>query len=542
MSAARQTLFGASLALMIAPVSAPAQPLSWWDVITPDRLVEKLLQYGVMALRTQVDLQYGDLTVNLLSGRATMTDLKIWPLPEWDPDAKCEILVDRLVIAQAPPDQSGRVRFKASVFGISAPAICLPQEMRPVLLATGSQTISVPYFGFDMDYDIASSGAQVQANFVLDKLATFDLSADFSYFWFDGRDDMEEPDPVFELSSAVLSIENAGGWETVRPMIPPPLTDPDTAARALGSLLDDMLQSMNRDAADDLQDNQAGALSADQTAFIASATRSWTDFLKDPRRLVLETGFTPENSVFLDFDAYEEEPRFVFEDLKPRLNLAPASARSALPADLVRRALGEDAAGMSADEKLLVGTALVEGVGVPRNVPAGTKLLVELARDGNGAAAAAMSQVLETRNPETAYVWALRAGAAGLDGATGRLDRLEAVLEMSVILQIQGEASNDAVHPVEALASIGAIKQQARARLTGRGATRSYGIAAMWAMLAAATGDAESIDILEEIDARIRAGGPAGAEGWAKVEAESSRLAMQIWLSRDLPAAFGQNR
>jgi hypothetical protein len=542
MSAARKTLFGASVALLIAPVSAPAQTLSWWDVISPDRLVENILQYGVMALRTQIDLKYADLSVNLLSGRATMTDLKLWPLPAWDPDANCEVRIDRLVVSQAPPDQNGRIRLKASGYGINAPAICLPPDVRPVLQATGSQTISVPYFGFDLDYDIASAGAQVQANFVLDKLAAVDLNADFSYLWFDGRDDMEEPDPVFELSSATLSIENTGGWDIVRPMIPPPFTDNEAAARSVGLLLQNMLQNMNRDAAAGSQDSQAGALSTGQTAFITSATRSWSDFLRDPRRLVLETGFPPENSVYLDFQAYESDPRLMFEDLVPVLTLAPARARAALAVDLVRRALSEDASGLSADERLRVGTALISGVGAPRNLPAGSALLVELARGGNGAAAAELSKTLETRQPENAYVWALRAGAAGVDGATARLDRLEGVLEMSVILQIQGEATSNVVHPVEALASVGTIKQQARARLTGKGATRSYGIAAMWAMLAAATGDAESIDILEEIDARIGAGGPAGAGGWAKIEAESSRLATQIWLSRDLPVVFGQNR
>jgi len=409
------------------------------------------------------------------------------------------------------------------------------------LQATGNTTVSLPYFGFDIDYDIASAGAQVQANFVLEDLTAVDLSADFSYFWFDGRDDMDNPDPVLELSSAVLSVENAGGWDVVRPMIPPPFTDNEAAARSVGLLLQNLLQDMNRDAAEDPQASDAATLSADQTAFIASATKTWSEFLRDPRQLVLETGFTPENSVFLDFDAYDDDPRFLFEDLKPRLNLAPASARSTLPVDLVRRAMGEDVATMSADERLLVGIALMRGVGVPRNVTAGTKLLAELATGGNGAAAAALAQALETRRPIDAYRWGLRAGAAGIDGATGRLDRLETVLPVSAVLKIQGEVSDGSVHPVEALESISAIKAQARARLTGNGETRSYGIAAMWAMLAAATGDAEAVDILEEIDARVR-GGTDDAKIWAETEAESSRLAMQIWLSRDLPTAFGQNR
>jgi len=542
MPAPRQTLLAAALALMVAPVSAPAQSLSWWDVITPDRLVENLMQYGVMALRTQIDLQYADLTVNLLAGRAVVSDLKLWPLPDWDRNADCEIRIDRLVLSQAPPDQSGRLRFKASGFGVNAPPVCLPPEMRPILLATGSTSISVPYFGFDLDYDIASAGAQIQANLVLDSLAAVDLSAQFSYLWFDGRDDMDNPDPVFELSSATLSLENAGGWDIARPMIPPSFTDSEAGPRALGQVLNDIIRNMNLDAAPDRQSPDAGNLSESQTAFIASATRTWADFLKDPQRLVLETGYALDHSVYLDFQSYEDDPRLVFDDLKPILSLAPASARAALPADLLRRALGDEAAGLSVEERLLVGTALISGVGAPRNVSAGSNLLVELARGGNAAAAAALSETLESRQPENAYVWALRAGAAGVDGATARLDRLETVLEIPVILQIQGEASQDAVHPVEALASIGAIKQQARARLTGKGATRSYGIAAMWAMLAAATGDAESADILEEIDARVQSGNRELGEDWAKVEANSSRLATQIWLSRDLPAAFGQSR
>ena len=540
-------LFGTCATLLITPVSAPAQTLSWWDVITPDRLVENALQYGIMALRTQIDLTYTDLSVNMLSGRVTVTDVKLWPLPDWDQVGDCEIRIDRLVLNQAPPIQSGRLRLKVGGFGINAPAACLPPDMRPALQAIGAEAISIPYVGFDMDYDIASAGAQVQVNFVLDDLLAVDLNGDFSYLWFDGRDDMEDPEPVFELSSATLSIENNGGWDIAKSLIPPPFSNPDTAAAAVGATLNTILQSMNRDAAPDTQApdtqaNEAANLSVSQLAFIASASRTWAGFVNDPRRLVLETGYAPDEGLYLDFAAYEDDPRLAFDDLKPTLSLAPASARAALPADLVRRALGENAAGLSAQEKLRVGTALVTGIGAPRNVAAGSSLLVGLARDGNGAAAAALAQTLEGRLPETAYVWGLRAGAAGIDGATARLDRLESVLDMSVILQIQGEASKDAVHPVQALASIGAIKQQARMRLTGKGATRSYGIAAMWAMLAAATGDAESRDILEEIDARVATAGPEGAKAWAEIESASSALAMKIWLSRDLPAEYGRTR
>ena len=139
MSALRQTLCSTAFALtVVAPIAAPAEPLTWWDVLSPDRVAQHMLQYGIMALRTQLDLQYGDMSANLLNGRVTMTDLKIWPLPEWDNDADCDIRIDRLTISQAPLHTPGRIRLKASAYGISAPAICLPPDARPALMMIGT--------------------------------------------------------------------------------------------------------------------------------------------------------------------------------------------------------------------------------------------------------------------------------------------------------------------------------------------------------------------------------------------------------------------
>lgn len=538
MSALRRTLFSTALALTLAPAAVRAEPLSWWDVLSPDRVLENMLQYGIMALRTQLNLQYGDLSVNLLSARITMTDVQIWPLPEWDQSADCDIRIDRLRISQAPPDETNRIRLKASAYGISAPTFCLPPDVRPALLATGLKDLSLPFLSFDIDYDVASAGARIQAHAVADNLAAFDLTADFSYLWVDGREDPDEPIPVFELSSATVSLENTGLWTNVKPMVPAIFTNPDSATPAVQAVLTEILQEMNRDAPGTQQDDP-GTLSGTQKAFTESFAITWTAFLKNPQRLILETGFLPEDSVFLDFEAYEHDPRLAFEDLMPRLALVPARAKAALPTALVRLALGESAADISAQDRLRVGKALVSGVGAPRNIPAGTDLLVALAREGSGAAALALSEVLETRQPDIAYGWGLRAGAAGQTGATARLDRLESVLPLAQVLRIQNEVSKGAKHPLDALASVALIKGQARSRLTGKGMPRSYGIAVMWAMLAAATGDGEAADILDEIDTRVRHSGVDSAQVWAGIEAESSRLAMEIWLSRDLAEVFG---
>lgn len=534
----RRTLCCTALALTLPPATVSAQSLTWWDVLSPDRVVENVLQYGIMALRTQLDLQYGDMSVNLLSSRITLTDVQVWPLPDWDQDADCEISIGRLTIAQAPLDESSRIRLKASVYGISAPAACLPPDVRPALLATGIKDLSLPYLSFDIDYDVASSGARIQAHGVAENLAAFDLTADFSYLWFDGRDDPDQPLPVFELTSASLSIENTGLWASIKPMVPPPFSNPETATPAVQGVVTQALEEMNRDAAGYQQDDP-GTLSGTQKAFAETFAMAWTAFLKDPQRLILETGFTPDDPLYLDFEAYEEDPRLAFEDLMPRLVLVPAKAKTALPSDLVRLALGENAASLSPADRLRVGTALVSGVGAPRNIPAGTDLLVALAREGSGPAALALSGVLETRQPDIAYGWGLRAGANGQTGATARLDRLEKVLPLAQILRIQNEGSKGSKHPLDALASVAAIKAQARSRLTGNGASRSYGIAAMWAMLAAATGDSEAADMLDEIDTRVRHSGVENAKAWAAIEAESSRLAMEIWLGRDLAKLFG---
>ncbi len=536
MSAVIRTLSAAALSVLALPLAGRAEPLSWSDVITPDRIVQSVLQYGVMALRTQVDLKYGDMTVNLLNDRITLTDLQLWPLPAWDENVECEIRVDRLSLVQAPLDQTSRVRLKLSLYGITAPAICLPPQARGILFAVGLRELSLPNLSFDVDYDVASSGAKIRANGVVANIAAFDAVGDFSYLWVDGRDSMDNPDPVVELTAASLSLEDLGGWKTARTMLPPPMKDAKSAAPVIAGMLTGAFNKMN------YRSQESGGpvpITPGQSEFIASATAAWAGFLADPRRIVLETAIPPGENAYVDFQLYEVEPWQVFADLSPRVSLAPAQARAALPVALLSKALGENAAALDAADLLRVGLALTSGIGAPRNIAAGAKILAGLARDGNAEAAQALSQVLETRQPDLAYAWALRAGAAGLSGTTARLDRIEAALPLSRVLEIQEQVSKGASHPVDALDSVAAIKEQARQRLTGRGQARSYGIAAMWAMLAAATGDAEAADILAEIDQRVARADAEGASAWAGVEARSSKLAMNAWVSRDLAASLG---
>ena len=106
------------------------------------------------------------------------------------------------------------------------------------------------------------------------------------------------------------------------------------------------------------------------------------------------------------------------------------------------------------------------------------------------------------------------------------------------MLELQGKVSGGDTHSVDALQSISGVREQAAMRASGRGAARSYAAAAMWAMLGKALGDAESADILADIDEHVRLGGSDAQEAWRPVEQGASALALRAWLGEDLPARF----
>ncbi|MCG6901786.1 MAG: hypothetical protein LJE68_03810, partial [Rhodobacter sp.] len=261
-------------------------------------------------------------------------------------------------------------------------------------------------------------------------------------------------------------------------------------------------------------------------------------FLASPETLVLETGI--EGDEFLDFDAMDGDLSVVFDTLRPRLALAAARRNDILPVALLQQALGEDAAQLSIEDRKRLGIALVTGVGAPRNSAVGTMLLGDLARGGDGDAAAAMAGALEHRAPEDAYRWALLAGRANEAGATAMLDRLERSLPFARVLELQNDVSGGDTHPSGALNRVSSIRDEASMRLSGRGQARSYQIAAMWAMIGAAAGDPEAADILGDIDERVRLGGDSAREAWAAAESSASQQATSAWVGQDLPARFGK--
>jgi len=527
----RLTASAALIALLPAMSSAQGR-VSWFDLITPERIVQSALQTGIMMLRTQMDLKYGDMSVNLTTGRVTLTDVKMWPLPEWDENGDCEVSIRRLTLRSGAIDQLDRLRIKAQVSGASAPASCLPLDARQGLAMAGVDGLEMPRMTIDVDYGIPGSDATARMFGVIENVAAVDLTAKFAYVWVDGRDDMEDPNPVVFLSNAALTVENRGVWEAVKAQLPPPMTDPASAGPFVEGALSGVLADMNRGG-----DSSAGP-SASQSAFLASVVSAWPAFLAAPQRLVLETGFSGDT--FLDFEAMEDDPRAAFDTLMPRLSLAPAHVSDMLPVALIAQAMGSEAASLPEADRRTAGIAMVTGTGAPRNLDAGIELLMPLARAGDGTAALVLSEALETRAPEDAYRWALAAGRSGEAGATARLDRLEGQIDFARVLELQNDVSGKDKHSQDALQSVALVRDQAAMRLTGRGQARSYGIAAMWASLAKAAGDPEASDILADVDEHVRLSGPEAQAAWRAAETRASALAMEVWIGQDLPARFAR--
>ena len=207
----RLTAAATATALAALPASAPAAETGWLDLISPDRLVTQLLQTGILMARTQVDLQYSDLTVNALSGTATMTDISIWPLPDWDENGDCVIEIERLTLQGTPLDDPSTMKLRLQVTGGGVDPTCLPPDAAPIVQMTGQDWFDLPRLTLDVSYDVPSAGADLHLYADVSGVAAVDLSAEFTYLWFDGRGDMDNPDPVIFLSHAALTVFDVNG-------------------------------------------------------------------------------------------------------------------------------------------------------------------------------------------------------------------------------------------------------------------------------------------------------------------------------------------
>ncbi len=519
--------------------------LDWFAVLAPDRVLTLALQTGIAALRSQAEVRYEGLSVDLAAGTVALTGLSVRPIHLPPDRAGCSLGAERLVVAGLGLQPRDSLRFEAEVIGARLSALCLAPETRGTLQMIGLDDLRFDRGSLRLDYDFPSAAAGVQLGLVAAGLLAVDASARLDYLAF-GTGRRREPEPYVRFRDAEVTVEDLGLLALMRPLMPPALAVPEATGAMLAGELRRNLERENARASghgrippsSDPVPPEAARLSPAQEVFVGTLADETARFLRDGGGVTLALSAPGDAAVLLDFPAMERDGREAFAALNPRFQPAPARRAAIVPTALVARAVATPG-GLSAEERAQAGRAFLTGIGAPRDIDRGAALLAPLAA-GDPALAAELARALAGRDPAAAYRHALAAGAARLPGALGLLDAIEAALDPAQMLALQAEAAAGSEAEGEApFASVAALRAAALARLSGLGAPRDYARAWFWASLAAAAGDAGSAALRDEIEARFAARGPEGAAALAAATAPHAAVLLREWIARDLPGRFG---
>lgn len=519
----RRILLGGAAALALAlPVAARAQ--------TAEALVDTFRNtvraYLILALRSAVEFTYESAEYDLVRG-VVLTGVTLRPHPEWQGEEICEIHIGRAAISgELRPDRIGQT---LEIGEFLLPPACIPPDAEQFLAQIGyGEGITVEATVVELTYDLPTAAARVAMQGSVAGAFDVNLTADFGYLWFSGLFE-DRPEPVAHLRRVEASIENRGVWEKLEPMV----------AEAIGSV--DALPAMLRASLAEEMSMGGRQITPDVEDFLDALETATSAFLRERSRLTLR--IAPEGGVWLNAYVFGSAEALLTE-LRPVIGTATHSELSMVAPDLVAAAVA-GAPDVGHLDKLEVGRALMSGIGAPRDLAAGVRLLAPLAEAWDSPAAMALAEGLAAAgDPAAAYPWVLRAMAGSEPGAIGLADRLEAELPARTVLEAQAAAlaawSADpglAARKGAILASpdIAAIRRLANDARLGRGVPRSYEQAYLWASVAAAAGDRAAAILRDELDARAR--GAEGAAWRAMVEAATA-AALRVWAEEGLGAAL----
>ncbi|MEM6478134.1 MAG: hypothetical protein AAF647_03700, partial [Pseudomonadota bacterium] len=391
-----------ALALSLFPAFTAAQPAppSWAEAIGLDVILTRMVQSAISAARTQADITYDHLSVSGGGQIFTMTGLEIFLLLNSGED--CAIFVDRVTLSLSPWEEIDQVNLRVDAIGGDFDATCIPAEARqefpPGLLT--EDVIDIDHAILALAYDLPSAGATLDLCLTSSGFAEISANAVLDYFAIEATDP-DNPLPVMFLEEATVTLANLGLWEKVLPLLPPDVASPLVIGPVITQQMTAGLLSNGGDA----------ALTALEERFVLSAGEVAARFLGEPERIVLE--MRPEVPTYLDFFTYEETPRAAIADTEPRFLTAPSAEDRLIDVALVRAAL--TGGGLTDEERLTVGRALLTGKGAPQNQAAARDLLAPLIASAD---AETLGLLAETAaDPAEAYALALRAVAAGYEGA-----------------------------------------------------------------------------------------------------------------------------
>lgn len=522
-----------------AALAAVAQPVAAQPV-SPERQFMNTLtrfstQYGLIMLRTLVDLTYEHLSVDPRTGDVVLTGLKVYPLVPWDQDGKCEVSFGRITRS----DQIGfdviDSRFEISDMKVSQS--CFEPEQGAMLSAFGYEGLTASNLALDITYEFASSAAHLSLQASVEDAATVALTANFDYLWvtlpaFDPSAVSDDPQPVALLSEAEIAIENRGLFERLEPMLQAQLGDLSAAPQMVEAVL---MQG--------LTEGGTKTPGAAEQKFVKNVAAEIGRFITERNRIVLSSA--PEGGVWLKEDLFNS-PASTIEALQPQVSAAPLNSRALLSTAQLQAAISGQTAGMDPATALKVGRALLTGIGAPRSVAHGQALLTPLAEQWNAAAALLLADALDQEgDTAAAYRMALRAAAGGESGALAAADRIEQKLPVETVLGIQAEAA--AAWPGAAkrtaddqalvdAANIAGMRERAQDAALGRDTPRAYGTAYYWASLAAAAGDRGAASLRERLDRRFAGLDGAGRDAWKGVSQQAANAAIGIWTEGGLGA------
>jgi hypothetical protein len=520
-----------------APLTAPVQaqsadapletPVTFWNSLSLDGFLGLIIQSAMPSLRFFADLRYDQIDVDSVRNSLALIGVDIRPYLPYVAGDACAARADRIVISGQPIDRQTGYGFDIALDGITIGFDCLPPDVRPFVGMAGIETLRIDRAHILADYDFASGGATVQFGADMDNLIALTGSADLDYISYRMDLETEEIDPTLYINSLAVTLENRGIFDVAKRIAPAEMLAPDAATSIIGDALTGLFTQMNGPASD--TDN--GGLIVEQDAFINQARVVARSFLENPGLIVLEADL-PQIPMPIGGGDFED-PKAIFAKLTPVISTAPKAISNAISANELKQAIDGL---LPIARNLDVGRALLTGIGAPRNETLGLRLLDPLAKQGNADAIALMAVAMADDTPDVAYRLALSAASNKAPGALALLSDLEGKLTLPQILDIQDAMLGGGGPVASNYASIGEMRRAARAHMIGNTRIRSYRAAYYWASVGAATGDAASARIRDEIDTKMRIRGADAI--WSDVRTSLENGVLRDWVGRDLPGTL----
>jgi hypothetical protein len=414
--------------LLATPAMAETDPQpKLVDFFSVNRIGTFFANTAIAALRTQMELEYEYLATDLMRGSVSISGITARPLLPYDQARQCVITVERAVInSDVAKSFEVASELNVNLIGARANTACLPREAAMGLRATGIREINLDQFKIRAAYAYATGETSGDITLAINDFATLDFSASGMILPRAGRYGPDEP--AFRVMRAVVSLKDQGAWNTISAILPENFRDPATI-KDIGA--EGVTQF--------LSNGGQRPVTAIERNFVTQLMDRVEDFVTDPGEITIEANL-PETGIVVEPELYGQEPQALVGALALEARATPLSRSRILSGDDL--AALADPSSLSAERRLELAIALLEGNGVPQSPALVPALLAPLSEDtaNTAAASALIARALQARDAAAAYPHALAAATGEIDGAVSLLDRLENQMTTTAVLAAQDGA------------------------------------------------------------------------------------------------------